>query len=138
MLRFILNFLPSAVWTALILLLTLLPGNFIPVPRGFWLLYSPDKLAHLGLFAVLGFLIMSGMVKQFPGISRRSYYATAMAAGMLVAVATEMLQAVLPTGRDGNLYDGIADVAGIVAGCILFSSFYKKKRKKVLAREKIN
>ena len=44
----------------------------------------------------------------------------------ILAVFTEMLQAMLPIGRNGNLYDGIADIFGAGLGCLFFWIFRKK------------
>lgn len=118
--RFIVNLWPAMLWLAGIFLLTLLPGNYFPSVSNFWNLFSPDKLIHVALFAGFGFLLMIGLSKQYPAIAARYIYGIVAGVSVLIAVLTELLQSYLPIKRDGNLYDAIADVAGILAGFLIF------------------
>ncbi|GAP42086.1 MAG: VanZ family protein [Lentimicrobium sp.] len=127
------NFLPSIIWTAVILVLTLLPGNYIPRVGSFWNLFSPDKLIHIFLFSVLALLLFSGFFKQYPGRNQRYITGMVLAFSILLAVLTELLQAMLPLGRSGNVYDTIADFAGISMGWLIFFQYRKKKQKKLPA-----
>ncbi|GAB1405058.1 hypothetical protein MASR1M74_22370 [Lentimicrobium sp.] len=123
------HFRPALLWLAGILVLTLLPGSYIPKPGSFWNLLSPDKLVHLFLFGVLAWLISKGLEARDNGIVFARHYLIVMAVAVILAFATEILQYLLPIGRSGNLYDAIADVAGSALGILLFN-FYKKKFKK--------
>ncbi len=127
------NFLPSILWTVVILVLTLLPGNYIPRVGSFWNLFSPDKLIHVFLFSVLALLLFSGFFKQYPGRSKRYITGMVLAFSILLAIITELLQAMLPLGRSGNVYDTIADFAGISLGWLIFFQYRKKKQKKLPA-----
>lgn len=127
------NYLPSIIWTAVILVLTLLPGNYIPRVGSFWNLFSPDKLIHIFLFSVLALLLFSGFFKQYPGRNQRYITGMVLAFSILLAVLTELLQAMLPLGRSGNVYDTIADFAGISMGWLIFFQYRKKKQKKLPA-----
>lgn len=127
------NFLPSIIWTAVILVLTLLPGNYIPRVGSFWNLFSPDKLIHIFLFSVFALLLFSGFFKQYPGRSKRYITGMVLAFSILLAIITELLQAMLPLGRSGNVYDTIADFAGISLGWLIFFQYRKKKQKKLPA-----
>lgn len=127
------NFLPSIIWTAVILVLTLLPGNYIPRVGSFWNLFSPDKLIHIFLFSVFALLLFSGFFKQYPGRNQRYITGMVLAFSILLAVLTELLQAMLPLGRSGNVYDTIADFAGISMGWLIFFQYRKKKQKKLPA-----
>ncbi|KAF5066251.1 VanZ like family protein [anaerobic digester metagenome] len=127
------NFLPSILWTVVILVLTLLPGNYIPRVGSFWNLFSPDKLIHVFLFSVLALLLFSGFFKQYPGRSKRYITGMVLAFSILLAIITELLQAMLPLGRSGNVYDTIADFAGISLGWLIFFHYRKKKQKKLPA-----
>lgn len=117
-------------WLAGIFLLTLLPGNFFPGVSSFWSLFSPDKLIHVALFAGFGFLLMIGLRKQYHAIAARYMYGIVAGASVLIAALTELLQWYLPIKRDGNLYDAIADVAGILVGFLIFYILQIKIAKK--------
>lgn len=128
--RFIGNLWPAMLWLAGIFLLTLLPGNYFPQVSDFWSLFSPDKLIHIALFAGLGFLLIIGLRKQYPEYPERYIYSIVAGIGMLMAFLTEMLQCYLPIKRDGNLFDAIADVVGILVGFLIFHLLKIKIAKK--------
>lgn len=113
------------------MVLTLLPGNYIPKVSSFWSLFSPDKLVHLFLFSVFSFLIFHGFHKQYPGSRNRYVILKVLAVAAGLAIITEGLQAVLPIKRSGNIYDAIADIAGAMLGWGIFYYFKNKKRKKL-------
>lgn len=118
--RFIRNMWPAIVWLCGILILTLIPGNYLPGLTGFWSLLSPDKLIHVVLFAGLSYLMVKGLIRQYPAGNLRYIYVGVTVFGILFAAFTEVLQWHLPVKRDGNVYDTLANVAGIFTGFGLF------------------
>ena len=76
-----------------------------------------DKLIHLGLFAALA------LTGRWAGVRP-----AALAVGLAVyAGASEVLQGVLPIGRDATWGDALADVAGVVVG-LLAAPFVATRR----------
>ena len=70
-----------------------------------------DKLVHLVLFAALA---VTGRLAGVPTVQ--------LAIGLAgYAGVSEVLQAALPIGRDGDVRDAFADVLGVATGLILFS-----------------
>ncbi|SDH68889.1 VanZ family protein [Agrococcus jejuensis] len=82
-----------------------------------WGLYSPvapdsgdfpgtDKLGHVGMFALV---MASGVIAGIPG---------PVLASLLVvqAVASELVQGLLLRSRSGDVWDALADLAGIALG----------------------
>ena len=124
--RFINNLWPAAIWLAGVFLLTLLPGNYFPRVSSFWSLLSPDKLVHIAMFAGLAFLLALGLKRQYPDLSVRCIFAWVVIISTFIAILTELLQWHLPIKRDGNIYDAIADIAGIFIG---FAAFLLLKNK---------
>ena len=62
-----------------------------------------DKLIHLGMFAVLA---LTGLRAGVPPVR--------LACGLVAyAAVSEVLQAVLPIGRDGEVLDAVADSLGV-------------------------
>lgn len=108
------------------MLLTGLPGNYFPEVVSFWDWISPDKLVHLLMFGVLSFLLLWGNRTQFSGRQKRYLTATAILTGMAFGALTEVLQAYVFVGRDGNRYDFLANVAGTLLGYGLFWLWNKK------------
>ena len=81
------------------------PGSDVPsAPPGV------DKLVHCALFAGLA------LTGRWAGIG------TAMLSALLVGYATvsEVVQGVTPLARSASLADGVADVAGVVLGLLLW------------------
>jgi VanZ family protein len=128
--RFIGNLWPAMLWLAGIFLLTLLPGSYFPQVTDFWSLFSPDKLIHIVLFAGLGLLLLVGLRKQYPAAAERYIYGIVAGASVLIAILTELLQWYLPIKRDGNVYDTLADMAGILVGFLFFYILQIKIAKK--------
>lgn len=126
MLLFLKNFWQGIAWWCFIIVLTLTPGGFFPKVNSFWSLFSPDKIIHLGLFAVLTYLLLKGTARQYNMPESRYIIGIPIVISVSTAVLTEVLQAVSPIGRDANLYDVIANFIGCIAGYITFLIFKNK------------
>lgn len=99
--------LVAGLWAAFLLLLTSLPGQALPaVGVGF------DKVAHLGLYGVLGALVSRALLVD--GWARGGWLAV-LAALLALAGLDELHQALVP-GRSTEMLDWIADAAGAVTG----------------------
>lgn len=83
------------------LVVLFLPGPEVPATPG-----HTDKLVHAGLFAVLAVAVR--------GVGVRPPATAARLAGY--AVVSEVLQAVLPLGRDGSVGDALTDGVGVLLG----------------------
>lgn len=136
MLIFFKNFWPGLIWGCIILALTLLPGNYFPSVGSFWNLFSPDKLIHLFIFGVLGFLLIQGNYRQYSGGGNRYIEIAPIIAAALLGIATELLQAVLPIGREASIYDTVANFSGIMLGWAVLSQWEKKKKKNLQTKAK--
>ena len=95
-------------WSLAILAACSIPGDAFGEYES--LLFSFDKLGHLGLFAVFGVLWMRALPGR-PG--------TVLLGGIAFAFASEGWQTLLPFDRAGDLLDVLADVAGLLLGLAL-------------------
>ena len=68
-----------------------------------------DKLVHAGIFVVFGWLWTIAV-----GGGRRGL--AVLAAGLLLAVGTEVVQGLPMVGRDPDVWDGLADTIGVTIG----------------------
>ncbi len=120
--------LPAIIWALIILALTGLPGTYFPTVTSFWDWLSPDKVVHIIIFMVQTFLLMFAFGRQYLNLNKRLFY-TVVLLTILTAFAllTEVLQAYVFIGRDGNLYDFIADFIGVIVGFFMYSIYNKKK-----------
>ncbi|HJN06607.1 MAG TPA: VanZ family protein [Bacteroidales bacterium] len=120
--------LPALVWAIMILFLTGMPGTYFPKVATFWEWLSPDKLIHIFIFGVQSFLVLTAFrVQYLLSSSRLVYTSIIVSVTILFALLTEILQVYVFIGRDGNIYDFIADVAGIMVGLLAYNLLHKKK-----------
>ncbi|MDR1879174.1 MAG: VanZ family protein [Bacteroidales bacterium] len=120
-------FLPAFVWCCAMLVLLLIPGDFIPHVYTFseWLQW--DKLIHCGLFSVFCVLLLTGLDGYRLKFVRKKDYLTAFLLSVAIGAITECLQYCMSTGRDGNVYDFCANVVGSGLGCLFFFLWKKNK-----------
>ena len=116
---------PALIWAMIILLIIAIPGDYIPKAHGVWELISPDKILHLGMFAPLSFFIAWGIFKDQN--TRVATFIISLAFGIIYAITTELLQYYIINGRNGNIYDAIADVIGVIIGLLLFHKIVNNK-----------
>jgi VanZ family protein len=123
-----LSYLPGTLWALFILVLTGLPGDYFPEVTSFWEWLEPDKAAHLIMFGVFTFLIMWGHRVQYREKSKRTRFVlNTFILGVFYSALTEILQDVLFAGRDGNIFDFMANCVGVLLGIGLFHLLFKNK-----------
>ena len=120
-------FVPAFAWGLAILILTNIPGNYIPHVYTFadWLQW--DKITHLILFGVFSFALLWGFRKS--NALSKTIYGLVFLGSAIYGGLTEYLQSFLDIGRNGNLYDFYANLLGAGLGCLLF--FFLTKKQKV-------
>ena len=119
-------------WAVIILILTVLPGNYFPQISSFWELLSLDKLIHVSIFAVFSLLLIRGFKKQNKYLFLLSNYkASGLFVGIIYGSLTEIIQYILNNGRHYSLYDFLANSIGCIVGLVLFNLFLMKYFKNV-------
>ncbi len=108
----------AGAWMLVILALMSIPGRDLPHVELQW----ADKLVHAGLFFVLGWLWLRGQ----PAVRPRAIAAT-LALGAAYALATELYQLLMPIGRSFDVFDALADVAGVALATALGAARQAKK-----------
>lgn len=124
------RFWPGSIWAVIILLLIGLPGNYFPQVISFWDWLSPDKLVHFFVFSVFTFLLLWGYRAQYRSSKHRSKLVwLIIILGVLYGGLTEILQAKVFIGRDGSVFDFLANTIGSIMGIVLFMLFARKNKK---------
>jgi len=118
--------IPAVSWGLLILIIIGTPGKYVPQPHGFWELISPDKIVHLLMFGPFSYLMARGIYAQSKDLKLAVW--RSLIFGIVYAIFTELLQFYVVQGRNGNIYDAIADSVGVGLGLYIF---YKKQKSKV-------
>ena len=110
---------PVAVWAALIFYASSVPAVNIP-DLG---IFGTDKFAHFLEFLVFGILLTRAMLGQGPKISLSWTIVLSIIIAIFYAAIDEWHQMVIP-GRQTDILDFLADVAGIVVGSLLLLRRY--------------
>lgn len=120
------------VWTVVIALLTLLPGNYIPKVFTFLDWLSPDKVVHLALFATFSMLFIEGFRRQSKWLSlSKNAVSASLLLGMVFAFFTEAMQYFVIPGRNGNIFDLLADYLGLALGYAIWRMAGRNGNKKL-------
>ena len=117
------SFLPAFLWAVLILILTMMPGKYIP-PVHAWDFLHPDKLAHLCVFAVLMVLALHGISKNNDVSVQLLFLSFLLCAGY--GLLLEAMQGTLLSDRYFEWQDAAANALGCVLGGILFKSGFRQ------------
>lgn len=121
---------PAVLWAIFVLILTGFPGNLLPGVSDFWEWISYDKLIHVFIFAILSFLMLFGFQEQYSQSRRRYVYALLIfIVTIFYGFLTELLQKYVFYGRDGNIFDAIADGVGCIFGILGFLFYFHLKKK---------
>jgi VanZ family protein len=128
--------LPGMLWTLLIAVLTLVPGNYIPRITSFLDWLSPDKLLHFILFGTYAYLLAKGFRKQAVyGFLKQNPVIFSIIIGIVFASFIEVMQKFVIPGRNGNLYDFLADVLGTFLGITTWYITGRNGKKKLHSSE---
>jgi membrane associated rhomboid family serine protease len=131
--------LPGLIWTLLIAVLTLVPGNYIPRITSFLDWFSPDKIVHLVLFGTYAYLLLKGFKEQaLSQLLRQNPVIFSIIIGIVFAFFIEVMQKFAIPGRNGNLYDFLADVLGTLAGVAAWYITGRNEKKNLHSSKKYN
>lgn len=115
----------TSVWSVIMLVLLLLPGNVIPVH----VRHNEDKIVHFVLFTVFSALIIVG-IRNFKRIFYLTNSSFVLTLGVGCTFVTELAQRWIP-GRTVSFFDGLANIAGVFFGIIVTNLiiYYARKSK---------
>jgi len=112
----------TIIWAGIIFLLILMPGQQFPEIGD---LFSFDKLAHSGVFAILVLLMIIGFSKQYTfQIFREQPIRYSVLISLIYASFLELGQSLIPD-RYANFYDMAFNILGVGLGYIIFLIIYK-------------
>ncbi|MBE0651983.1 MAG: VanZ family protein [Bacteroidales bacterium] len=122
------KFLPAAIWSIIILVLTGIPGSYIPRIHKFWGWIEPDKLVHITIFGILMFLILYGLREKYFFSKNRYWFGiVSVLITSVFGMITEILQLFVFVGRSGSRFDFYADAVGALIGWVGFYFAFRKK-----------
>ena len=114
----------SFLWTIIVGFLYLLPGEDLPVVS-IWDVLSADKIAHVGVFALLTLFTTTGLRRQirFVYLRERARF-VAFTGGVLYGTVLEFAQSEFTTGRFLEVGDLVANALGCILGIVIFRLIY--------------
>jgi VanZ family protein len=112
--KFVVYYLPAILWGVVILILTSLP-KLTPPPLGF---KAQDKVYHMLVYAVLGFLWLRALAKDRADFSRPVLWRCMLFAS-LFGILDELHQLFIP-GRQADVLDAVADISGVLLGILMY------------------
>ncbi len=95
---------------------SLLPTEKLPAIPNWSDLFSPDKIAHFGAYALFTLLLSFELVPRFGG--RGLLYAVLLAAAF--GALMELLQGAMGVGREADYVDMVANLLGALLGGLFF------------------
>lgn len=118
---FIKQYWASVSWALVLAVLMLLPQDSFPESK----LLSYDKIAHLGVFSILSFLVLWGKRnKKDKARLENKYLLNSLTICVVYGFVLEILQSVVP-GRMTDIYDLLANTIGAIVGVVVFSTFIR-------------
>jgi len=115
-------FLKPIIWLALICYGLFIPANELPT-KPFLSIPHFDKIVHFGLFFVFCLLLFLPFKKL-----KMNLYVYAPAISLLLAGVLEIVQQIISSSRSSNLYDFVANAAGVVASVLFFHLFVSGRK----------
>ncbi len=110
------------IWLALICYGLFLPANDLPL-KPFLKIPHFDKMVHFGLFFVLCLLLFRPFKKL-----KMNYLIIAPAISITLGAVLETIQHLLSHSRSSNIYDFLANTAGIITSILFFHFFVSGKK----------
>lgn len=119
-------------WSMVIMSLCGLPGGVVQ-KLDLWNLLSFDKIAHAGVYALLGFFALQGLHRQYPQVGWwPKFFLIATSYCACWGALSELLQEYVFIDRFGDWLDFIADVIGSLLGILSYPLWIQSIRPKLI------
>jgi len=115
-------FIKPLIWLALICYGLFLPADKFP-DKSFLTIPHADKIIHFGLFFVFCLLLF----KPFKHLKVSPYF-WAAGISLVFAAVLEIIQQTISSSRTSNIYDFIANTAGIVFSLLIYHFLISGKK----------
>jgi VanZ family protein len=108
----------AILWILVIAAACLMPSDNLPGTSFFARIPYFDKMVHFVMYFIFALFLMSGFSRQYGKTSAKAYihsFILAFIFGVLIECIQEKV------GRNYNIYDMIANAAGIIVSLLLFN-----------------
>jgi VanZ family protein len=110
-------------WALFILTISLVPASKIPSISILQIKFA-DKIIHFIMYFVFAALISIGFYLQSRSATKKNYFISFIIP-FFFASSTEILQLIFISSRAGDIYDMLANLAGIITGILIARVFSK-------------
>jgi VanZ family protein len=108
----------AILWIIVIVSACLVPSDTLPDISFFAKIPYFDKMVHFAMYFIFALFLMSGFSRQYGKMSVKAYTYSFILA-FILGVLIEFIQE--KVGRNYNIYDMIANAAGIIVSLLLFN-----------------
>lgn len=115
-------FIPVVIWMGFIAFLSLMKQSNLPENIFLQRIYA-DKWIHVILYAVLSFLVVQALSRNFIESSKIFFYAAFVS--IIYGILMEAAQSKMNLGRSFELLDILANITGSFSGVLI----YKRKNR---------
>ncbi len=122
------DFWPGIAWGIIVFVLSAVPGNYFPQIQTFANWLSPDKIAHVGLYFMFSILFFRG-VRSYRGYLNSKHLFLGTVLVVFFGGLMELGQHYLFIGRNGNIYDFLANLLGCIMAYVLILYIESRKKK---------
>lgn len=125
--NFLRSFWPAILWSAIIFVLLVIPGNDLPEEQGFFTIPYFDKLVHFLIFGIWVAITCHGINRAKYNLNHKITFLSIAILGVVFGYGMELFQKFFTIDRSFDITDIWADALGSFAG-LSFSllSFTKK------------
>jgi VanZ family protein len=118
------GFLPSLIWTIVIVILSILPGETVKSATflDFW---NVDKLGHLIVYLLHSYLLLLGFRLALDKKVDKQQILISMLLGIGLGILLELIQYFFTQDRTFDLLDMLANAVGTILGMMLFKRMHK-------------
>jgi VanZ family protein len=120
------NFWPGIVWGIIVFILSAMPANYFPKVQSFAEWLNPDKIVHLGMYFLLCFFVLRGL-EIHHNYQKKDFLLYGMILVALFGGLMELGQCYLFIGRNGNIFDFLANILGCIIAYVLILYIGRKK-----------
>lgn len=121
------SYYPAIIWWTFVMILICTPGKDLP-DLGSWTdLISLDKIIHVTIFGLMGYLFMRPFaLNDLPSDYKKKHFLKLAMALSLWGLTTEFIQHFFIPGRSFDVYDFIADASGCFAAYVYCKNYLLK------------
>ena len=121
------KFIPGIAWFFVVMVLLFTPGYDLPDLGSWFSQINFDKVIHMGVFGLMGYLFMRPIGKSnFLKKTKAQYFLKIALCACIWGITTELVQRYFIPGRSFSIMDWVADSIGGLFALLICRKVYLK------------